>query len=113
MDDAEAIKKKKLEELQRRQAEATQQHQAADDAQARHAEELQKEAIMRTLLTPEARERLVRVKMARADFGAQVETIIMQLAQQGRITQKLSEEMLLSLLRQVKGEKRDFNIIRK
>ena len=113
MDDAEAIKKKKLEELQRRQAEAAQQQQGAVDAQARQAEELQKEAIMRTLLTPEARERLVRVKMARPDFGAQVENLIMQLAQQGRITQKLSEEMLLSLLRQVQGEKKDFKILRK
>ena len=113
MDDAEAIKKKKLEELQRRQAEAAQQQQGAGDVQARQAEELQKEAIMRTLLTPEARERLVRVKMARPDFGAQVENLIMQLAQQGRITQKLSEEMLLSLLRQVQGEKKDFKILRK
>ena len=112
MDDAEAIKKKKLEELQRRQAEAAQM-QGADDAQARQAEELQKEAIMRALLLPEARERLVRVKMARPDFGVQVENLILQLAQQGRITQKISEEMLLSLLRQIQGQKKDFKIQRK
>lgn len=113
MDDAEAIKKKKLEELQRRQAEAAQQQQGVDEAQARQAEELQKEAVMRALLTPEARERLARVKMARPDFGAQVENLIMQLAQQGRIQQKMSEEQLLALLRQIQGEKKDFKILRK
>lgn len=112
MDDAEAIKRKKLEELQRRQAEAASHQQSAADYEARQAQELQKQAVLRALLLPEARERLVRVKMARPEFGAQVENLIMQLAQQGRIQQKMSEETLLALLRQVQGEKKDFKIQR-
>jgi len=66
-DDAEAIRKKKLEELQQK---------ALADEQARQQKiefELQKQQILRALLTSEARERLTRVKMARKEEGEQIE----------------------------------------
>jgi len=107
LDEAEEIRKKKLEEMQRRAQEEQQMEQQ------RQSEEIQKQAILRGLLTPEARERLGRVKMARPDYGSQVETLIVQLAQQGRIKQKIDEPTLVGLLKQIQGQvKKDFNIRR-
>jgi len=107
LDEAEEIRKKKLEEMQRRAQEEQQQEQQQYNA------ELQKQTILRGLLTPDARERLGRVKMARPDFGSQVENLIIQLAQQGRIKQKIDEPTLVGLLKQIQGQvKKDFNIKR-
>lgn len=106
MDEAEEIKKRKMEELQNK----AQQEQEQQSIQ--QEKELQKQSILRSLMTNEARERLGRVKMARPDFGAQVEEVLIQMAQQGRLNQKLTEPALVSILRQLQGQKRDFKIQR-
>jgi len=107
LDETEEIKRRKLEELQKKaqneQAMAYQQQQ----------QEAQKQSVLRNLLTPEARERLGRVKVARPDYGAQVENLIVQLAQQGQIKQRIDEPTLIGLLKQIQGQvKRDFKIQR-
>ncbi|MHC1604569.1 MAG: DNA-binding protein [Candidatus Methanofastidiosia archaeon] len=107
MDEAEEIKRKKAEELQKKMAEKKDQ-----EVQMR-IQELQKQAVLRTLLTKEARERLVRIKVARPDFASQIENMIIQLAQQGRIKQKIDDQALVGLLRQVQSKKKDFKIYRR
>lgn len=106
MDEAEEIKKKKMEELQKRM------EQEEEQQSQQQQYELQKQSILRSLLTNDARERLARVKMARPDFGAQIEDTLIQMVQQGRINQKVTEEILVSILRQAQGKKRDFKIQR-
>jgi programmed cell death protein 5 len=114
MDEADEIKRRKYEEMRQRQQDQQQSDQQQTEGQSQQEmQEAQKQAILRTLLTADARERLVRIKMARPDFGAQVENLIIQLAQQGRITQKIDEEMLKSILRQLQGQKRDYTIHRR
>jgi len=106
-DDAEAIKRKKLEELQQ---------QAVDNEQARQQKmefEIQKQQIMRALLTPEARERLTRVKMARKEEGEQIELLLIQLYQQGKITKQVDDAMLKQILeRALMSNKKEFRIRR-
>ncbi len=106
-DDAEAIKKRKLEELQK---------QALSEEQARQQKiefELQKQQIMRALLTPEARERLARVKMARKEEGEQIELLLIQLYQQGKITKQVDDAMLKQILeRALLSNKKEFKIRR-
>lgn len=106
MGEAEEIKRKKLEELQRKQ------QQTEEDQSNQQVQDLQKLAVLRALLTSGAKERLTRVKMGHPDLGAQVENLLIQLAQQGRIKQKVDENTLLNLLRQVQGQKKDFKIHR-
>jgi len=106
-DDAEAIKRKKLEELQQ---------QALADEQARQQKvefELQKQQILRALLSSEARERLTRVKMARKEEGEQIELLLIQLYQQGKITKQVDDAMLKQILeRALMSNKKEFKIRR-
>ncbi len=106
-DDAEAIKRKKLEELQ---------NQAMEEEQARQQKiehEVQKQQIMRALLTAEARERLARVKLARKEEGEQIEMLLIQLYQSGKITKQVDDAMLKQILeRAFMGNKREFKIRR-
>lgn len=106
-DDAEAIKRKKLEELQQ---------QALADEQARQQKvefEIQKQQILRALLSSEARERLTRVKMARKEEGEQIELLLIQLYQQGKITKQVDDAMLKQILeRALMSNKKEFKIRR-
>jgi programmed cell death protein 5 len=106
-DDAEAIKRRKLEELQQ---------QALADEQARQQKvefELQKQQILRALLSSEARERLTRVKMARKEEGEQIELLLIQLYQQGKITKQVDDAMLKQILeRALMSNKKEFKIRR-
>ncbi len=106
-DEAEAIKKKKLEELQQ---------QALADEKARQQKvefELQKQQILRALLSSEARERLTRVKMARKEEAEQIELLLIQLYQQGKITKQVDDAMLKQILEKaLMSNKREFKIRR-
>lgn len=106
-DEAEAIKRKKLEELQKQSMEEEQVRQQKMEF------ELQKQQIMRALLTSEARERLARVKLARKEEGEQIEMLLIQLYQSGKITKQVDDAMLKQILeRAFAGNKREFKIRR-
>jgi len=106
-DEAEAIKRRKLEELQQ---------QALADEQARQQKvefEIQKQQILRALLSSEARERITRVKMARKEEGEQIEMLLIQLYQQGKITKQVDDAMLKQILEKaLMGNKKEFKIRR-
>ncbi|MDI3476053.1 MAG: programmed cell death protein 5 [Thermococcaceae archaeon] len=108
-EDIEEIRKRKLMELQKRYLE---QQKAQEEALRREMElEAQIDAIMRKILTPEARERLGRVKLVRPELARQVELILVQLYQAGQIREPLSDEKLKKILAQVDARtRRDFKI---
>ena len=108
--DIEEIKRKKLLELQKKLAEQQQQEEALLEA------EMQKRALLRKILTPEARERLERIRLARPEFAEAVEIQLIQLAQLGRLPIPLSDEDFKALLERLSAltkRKRDIKIIRK
>lgn len=108
-EDIEEIRKRKLMELQKRYLE---QQKAQEEALRREMElEAQIDAIMRKILTPEARERLGRVKLVKPELARQVELILVQLYQAGQIREPLSDEKLKKILAQVDARtRRDFKI---
>ena len=111
-EDLAAIRQRKLAELQ---AQRTQQEQAQQaQAQAQAEAEAQKQALMRKILTPEARQRLQNVKLVRPDFAAQIEIQLLQLAQTGRVPLPITDELLKQLLEQIQSQqaKRDISIRR-
>jgi len=108
-EDIEEIRKKKLLELQRRLAE--QQKEEEERVRQEMELEAQLNAIMKQILTPEARERLGRVKLVRPELARQVELILVQLYQAGQITERITDEKLKKILAQVDARtRREFRI---
>jgi programmed cell death protein 5 len=103
-----------LEELRRRKLLALQQKLTEEQRQEQLQQqlELQKQALLRKILTPEARQRLTNLKMVRPDFTEQLELQLIQLAQAGKLPMPLSDEQLKQLLIQLQTHKRETKIRR-
>jgi len=103
-----------LEELRRRKLLALQQKFAEERGQAQMEQqlELQKQTLLRKILTPEARQRLANLKMVRPEFTEQLELQLIQLAQQGKLPIPLADEQLKQILIQLQSQKRETKIRR-
>ncbi len=108
-EDIEEIRKRKLMELQKKYLE---QQKAQEEAIRQEMElEAQLNAIMRRILTPEARERLGRVKLVKPELARQVELILVQLYQAGQITEPIDDAKLKRILAQIDARTRkDYKI---
>lgn len=111
------MRRKRLAELQARQAQGAASAQdpdasaqAARDAAAQNAAV---ERLLQQILEPEARERLTRIRMSRPDFAAQVTQQLVSLAQSGRLARRLSDDDLKQVLAQLTPPDRDISITRK
>ncbi len=76
------------------------------------AKELQKiDAIVKQLLTNEAWQRLKRVELVKPDLANEVKLYLVQLYTSGRLTRRLGDEELKTLLAQLSERgRKDFNI---
>jgi programmed cell death protein 5 len=104
-----------LEELRRRKLSAL-QRQVTDEQRSAKAEqqmEQQKQAMLRSILTPEARQRLANLKMVKPEFTDQLELQLIQLAQQAKIPVPLADEQLKKILIQLQARKRETTITRR
>jgi programmed cell death protein 5 len=108
MDDIEAIRKKKLRDLQQQQ---TFSQEDFEEAQQKEFEE--KKLILRAILTDDARERLGRIKAARPEMAENLENQLIMLAQSGRLKNKINDEQLRELLSKILPKKRDITIRRR
>jgi programmed cell death protein 5 len=110
MDDEkrEEIRKRKMEELQE-QAGGEEQQAAREQAEAK------RKALLRQILTPDARERLARVRMARPEVAESLEKQLIALAQQGQVQDKIDESTLKRFLSKLTGSsgRDDINIERR
>ncbi|MGQ9641802.1 MAG: DNA-binding protein [Candidatus Bathycorpusculaceae bacterium] len=105
-EELEELRKRKLLELQRQMAEEQKR------AQVQQQLELEKQAILRSILTPEARQRLTNLKMVKPEFTSQLELQLIQLAQQGKLPIPLSDEQLKQILIQLQTRRRETKIRR-
>jgi len=104
-----------LQELRRKKLAALQRQMTDEQksAQAEQQMEQQKQTLLRSILTPEARQRLANLKMVRPEFTDQLELQLIQLAQQGKVPVPLGDEQLKKILAQLQGRKRETTITRR
>ena len=103
----EEIRRRKMLELQRRLAQEQQRLQVQQQM------ELQKQAILRRILAPKARQRLTNLKMVKPEFANQLELQLIQLAQQGRVDIPISDQLLKQILIRLQSHRRDIKITRR
>ena len=111
MSDLEELRRKRMEELQKQAV--TSENQQIQQQQMQQEMEMQKKQIMMQILTPEARSRLANIRLTKPEFVDQIELQLIQLAQSGRVQNKISDEQLKDLLKRLSGQKREINITRK
>ena len=106
-DELEAIRRRRVMEIQQEA-----QSRVVQEAQARQVE-AQRQAVLRQILTPEARERLGRIELAYPEIAASVEDQLIALAQAGRVQQAIDDRTLQEILRRVVPRKREIKIERR
>ncbi|MGC8816828.1 MAG: DNA-binding protein [Candidatus Hadarchaeum sp.] len=102
----EALRRKRAQELQAQYEEQQRQ------AELRQQFEIQKRAILSQILTPEARSRLANIRAVKPEFAEQLEIQLMQLAQAGRISAKITDSQLKEILDRLQSRKREIKIRR-
>lgn len=100
-DELEAIRQRKLAALREEAAQEEVRKKQMAEVEA------QKEAILRQILTPEARQRLTNIKMVKPQFAEQVEMQLIQIASSGRLKGRVTDEQLKSLLLQLQSQERE------
>jgi len=106
-EELEELRKRKLSALRRQTVDEQQETQTQQQL------EMQKQALLRSILSPEARQRLTTLKMVRPELTGQLELQLIQLAQQGKIPIPLSDGQLRQILTQLQSRKREPKITRK
>jgi programmed cell death protein 5 len=102
-----------LEEIRRRKLLAMQQQNDEQrQVQAERQLEAQKQALLRQILSPEARQRLTNLNMIKPQFTEQLELQLIQLAQAGKLPIPLSDAQLKQILVQLQSRKRETKIRR-
>ena len=108
-EELERIREQKREQLKDK---AQSQDEDTMGAQRQQAE-AQKKAILRQHLTDGARKRLNTVKMSKPEAGEQVEQQVVALAQSGRLQDKIDEDQMKELLRELTPDSKSFDIRRR
>lgn len=102
---------RQLQEMQQSEAANAQAYAAQESEMARR--EAERTEILRRILTPEARERLGRIRLAKPEVAAAVEQQLIALAASGRIQRQVDDATLRALLERIAPERREITITRR
>lgn len=106
----EELREKKMQELQERQG---QQGDPEAQQAAQQQAEAQQEALLKQHLTDGARQRLNAVEMSKPEFAKQVKRQVLALAKSGRVQDKIDEDQMKEILRELKPDSGGFNVRRR
>jgi programmed cell death protein 5 len=101
-----------LNELRRRKMVQLQQQAQAEGQAVQEAEiRAQRAAILRQILSPEARSRLSNLRMVKPSFAEQLENDLIRLASANRLPElPITDKTLKTMLAQLAGRQRDTKI---
>jgi programmed cell death protein 5 len=110
----DGIGEEELEQLRRRRLAELQRAAAEEDRRAEVQQQVQnqKQAILKRILTTEARQRLMNIKMVKPEFADQLELQLIQLAQSGRVKLPISDAQLKEALVRLQPQRKDIKIRR-
>lgn len=97
-EELEEIRRRKLLELQARLEEERKRRELLQRREA------QKQAILRRILTPKARERLNNVKLVKPELAMALEEQLIALAQSGKIEVPVTDETLKAILAEIASQ---------
>ena len=107
---------RELEEMRRRRLAQMQQEgqgQVNPQQEAQEQEmQAQRQAVLRQILTTEARERLATLNITKPEFVQGVENQLIMLAQSGKLRAAIDDAQLKDLLKRAMPKKRDITIKR-
>ncbi|VUT25237.1 MAG: DNA-binding protein [Candidatus Methanolliviera sp. GoM_oil] len=109
-DEIEEIKRRRLQQMM-----ASQQDQSLRQGQEEALKkeyEVKKKEVLRKIMTPEARERLNNIRVAKPEFAMAIEEQLIALASSGRLKSMITDEQLKMILSQIQPKKRDIKIKR-
>jgi programmed cell death protein 5 len=105
-EELEALRQRRYSDLQR--AAMAEQRQT----ESRRQLEAQKQAVLKQILTPEARQRLTNIRMVKPEFAEQIELQLIQLAQTGRIKVPITDDQLKEALARLQSQRKEIRIRR-
>jgi programmed cell death protein 5 len=100
------IRRRRYSDLQRAAGEEQRQ------SESRRQFEAQKQAALKQILTPEARQRLTNIRMVKPEFADQIEMQLIQLAQSGRIKVPIGDDQLKEALAKLQSGRKEIRIRR-
>jgi len=106
-EELEMLRKKKMAELRQ------QQMQGEVIEEQKKEQDTQRQNLLRQILTPEAKERLTRFKLARPELAESIENQLIYLAQAGQIRGQITDAALRDLLARMAPQKREIKIERR
>ncbi|MEM1943848.1 MAG: DNA-binding protein [Candidatus Caldarchaeum sp.] len=99
-EELERLRQQRMAELQARAAEE----------QARRQKEMERAALLRAILTPEARQRLNNLKLIRPEIAERVEAYLIQVSQTGNVKLPIDDEGLKLVLDRMMPRKKETKI---
>ncbi|HEV2230830.1 MAG TPA: DNA-binding protein [Thermoplasmata archaeon] len=108
------LRRRRLKEIEQMQSGASPNAQAYAAQQAEmDRREAERAEALRRILTPEARERLGRIRLAKPDVAQAVEQQVIALAQSGRLQRAIDDATLRVILERIMPERREIRITRR
>ena len=103
-----------LEDIRRKKLQELRGNLAAEEQRAERQKtlEMQKKALLRQVLTTEARQRLNRIKLVKPQFAERIELQLIQVAQSGRVRLPISDTQLKTILKNLQSPKREIKFRR-
>ncbi len=108
------LRRRRLRQIQEMQGSeaATAQAYAAQEAEMQRRD-AERSEVLRRILTPEARERLGRIRLAKPEVAQSVEQQLISLAASGRLQRQVDDATLRALLERIAPERREISITRR
>ncbi|MFH1403121.1 MAG: DNA-binding protein [Candidatus Altiarchaeota archaeon] len=112
MSELDELRQKRIRQLVQQQSQQNIQEQLQEQMRAEEVNS-QIKHIVSKLMDSEARDRLNNIRLVKPEFARQVEVLLIQMYQTGRIRERMNDETFRAILDKIRSGKREGTITRK